>query len=157
MNLFKRLWNRNVAGTAQQLGITVPEMTIPDESVKVEYKWPDCEPIDKTDPYWKLNNNCNCNGVNYHRVEVSPGKWQWQVNEELERLAREREAHRRDLYWALRSRVLTEEEMTEVERYGKYVNIDPNTPYYAEEKERELNAALLQQFQLRATAEASKK
>lgn len=155
MNILRRWWNRQVTATAQQLGITVPEMTIPDESVKIRYKWPDCAPpdnIDKSKEYWEQYLCCNFNGINYKMFEVEPGRWQWRVNEKLERMAREYEAHRANLYWALRSRVLTDEEMSEVERYGSSLNIQPMVSYSAHEKELELNNALLQQFRMRDIA-----
>lgn len=52
--------------------------------------------------------------------------------------------------WALRSRVLTEQEMARVADYGDSLNIEPWVSYNAAEKAKELNDALLQQFRLRA-------
>src|SRR3984885_5981848 len=120
---------------------------------KPGYIWPDCPPPDEKCQYL----GCNINGINYKQSEVSPGRWQWIVNEEAEKYAREQEARRTNLYWALRSRVLTDEEMAEVETYGRYLNIQPMTPYSAHEKELDLNAALLQQFRLREIAKAANK
>jgi hypothetical protein len=133
------------------------EAAPPAKADKTKYVWPDCPPIDKTDPHWELNNNCNFNGVQYRKVEVSPGEWQWKVNEELHSRIRKEETHRSSLYWALRSRVLTEEEMAEVERYGDRLNIQNGVSYTAEAKARELNNALLQQFRLREIARTAGK
>lgn len=94
----------------------------------------------------------NCNGINYHKVEVLPGKWQWVVNEEAERRQHEHNQHRKDLYWALRSRILTDEEMDEVAQYGDSLCIEPMVSYYPAEKKQELNDALLQQFRMRQKA-----
>lgn len=57
---------------------------------------------------------------------------------------------RRNLYWALRTRVLTDEEMGRVASLGISLCIEPMTPYREIDKIRELNEALLQQFKLRA-------
>lgn len=95
----------------------------------------------------------NVNGIPYKKAEVEPGKWQWVVDEDSARLMAEEEAHRRGLYWALRSRVLTEDEMKEVDRYGDSLNIEMMVSYNEGEKKRELNDALLQQFRLRRAAE----
>lgn len=64
---------------------------------------------------------------------------------------RENEA-RRSLFWALRSRVLTEVEMAEVARLGDNLNRYYGEPYNETEKMRQLNDAILQQFRLRAVA-----
>jgi hypothetical protein len=116
-------------------------------------EWPNTTAPDKTNPYWERNNNMNCNGTQYKKAEVEPGKWQWIVDEAAMNYLAEIEKHRRDLYWALRSRVLTDAEMLEVEGYGDRLNIQPMVSYNAEEKKREMNDALLQQFKLRLAAE----
>lgn len=92
--------------------------------------------------------------------------------------AQEREARRRVLLWAARSRVLSAEEMGEVEQLGIKLVIEMLPPSYRpndlaryleggsielgrsecyrrEEKERELNDVLLQQFRLRSMESAS--
>lgn len=117
--------------------------------------WPNTTAPDKTNPYWKFNNNLTINGTPYKKSEISPGKWQWVVNEELLRLSQIRENHRRDLFWALRSRVLTDAEMTEVDGYRDSLNIEQMVSFNPAEKARELNDALLQQFKLRLAAERS--
>jgi hypothetical protein len=122
------------------------------QAAKPKYEWPDTEPIDKSDPYWELNNNLNANGTQYKKEEVSPGKWQWVVDQKIMQWKAEQAARRHALFWALRSRVLTDDEMKEVTQYGTQINIDEMVPYYEADKARELNDALLQQAKLRATA-----
>lgn len=117
---------------------------------KPKYTWPDCEPIDKSDPFWKSNNNMNCNGVQYMKREVSPGRWQWVENEEANRHSAEREARRRFIFAALWTRVLAPEEEAEALAMGNSLNIAPMTPYYAADKQRELNDAWFQQRRLQA-------
>ena len=126
---------------------------LPETCKKSEYSWPDCPPPDEKCQYL----GCNINGINYKQSEVSPGRWQWVVNEEAEKRIRDEEAHRANLYWALRSRVLNDEEMAEVERYGSSLNIQLMVSYSPHEKEMELNNALLQQFRLREIAKAANK
>ena len=92
---------------------------------KSKYTWPDCEPLDKSDPHWEFNNNANCNGIPYFRKEVSPGKWQWVIDQESLRRSNEWDQQRRDLYWALQTRVLTDDEMAQVKNYGSRLNIEP--------------------------------
>jgi hypothetical protein len=116
---------------------------------KPKYEWPDMAPPDKSNPYWEGNLNMNVNGVQYKGAEVSPGKWQWVIDDGAMKQMADMEAHRRALFWALRSRVLTDDEMREVTQYGDGLNIDTGMPYYAADKAKELNEALLQQQRLR--------
>ena len=88
----------------------------------------------------------------YHIVEYSPGKCRWEIDREGMRTAAQEEQQRRDLYFSLRSRVLTDKEMQEVADYGKYLNIDSSVPYNEGDKAKELNDALLTQFKLRLAA-----
>jgi hypothetical protein len=85
------------------------------------------------------------------------GKWvadgkaateEWMMETKLEK-------HRADLYFAMRSRVLTKKEMSEVVDYGESLT----TPLcfngcfsYPEQERRAFNDALLQQFKLRVAA-----
>jgi hypothetical protein len=62
------------------------------------------------------------------------------------------EADRRDLLWALQSRVLTDAEMAMVETLRLNLVIQSDVPYMEADKQRELNEALLQQYRLRAIA-----
>lgn len=112
-------------------------------------EWPKTTAPDKTDPYWEINNNLNNNGTEYRKVEVSPDHWEWQVDKAAMEAGARYEQQRRDLYWALRSRVLTDDEMAEVTRYGDGLNVEPMVPYRPADKAIELNDALLQQFRLR--------
>ena len=137
--------------TPQPTKAARPVAEIP-RNKKPKHQWPDCDPIDKSDEFWEFNNNININGIHYKKKEVEPGKWQFVVNEELERIAAERQRHRRELFWALRSRVLTDKEMAEVGEYGRSLNIEPMVCYKQEDKDKELNAALLQQFRMRHAA-----
>jgi hypothetical protein len=75
-------------------------------------------------------------------------------DDELEALAwlHAREVERSELLWALQSRVLTDEEMEKVGKMRMRLVIPYNTSYREEDKRRELNEALLQQFRLRAAA-----
>jgi hypothetical protein len=56
------------------------------------------------------------------------------------------------LYFAMRSRVLTEDEMKRVEHYQERLLTRDGRPYYEEEIVKQFNAALLQQFQIRTLA-----
>ena len=59
---------------------------------------------------------------------------------------------KRKLYWALRTRVLTDQEMAEVERLDLMLIIPYDMPFKESEKRAEFNAALLQQFRIRDIA-----
>lgn len=90
-------------------------------------------------------------------IPVDKSDPQWQANEESKRYFHELHQKRRDLYWALRSRVLSDDEMQQVINYGDMLNIEPMQSYISSQKAEELNAALLQQHKLRlATAQANK-
>lgn len=64
----------------------------------------------------------------------------------------ELERPRRELWRALRSRALSDEELVEVARYGASLNVEPTMPYQAGEKLQELTNALLIQQMSRAEA-----
>jgi hypothetical protein len=115
------------------------------EPAPAERVWPDAGP-----PGEFGHGGLNINGTSYRAKEVEPGKWQWVVNtESMDRMA-DLDTRRRNLYWALRSRLLTDEEMAQVASWGSSLNIDSGVCYSADEKARELNDALLQQFRFRA-------
>lgn len=72
----------------------------------------------------------------------------------------------KDLYWAMRTRVLTDEELTEVEKIGWGITIDyisytdgraSSIPYKELEKIQEFNNALLNQFKMRIFKEQAEK
>lgn len=121
-------------------------------SPEPKLKWPDCEPLDKSDPYWEFNNNLNCNGINYLKKEVSPGRWQWVENEEANRRQWEREDRKRKLFFALQTRALTPEEEIEALEHGTNLNIENMVSYSPEVKQRELQDAWFQQRRLQLLA-----
>jgi hypothetical protein len=91
---------------------------------------------------------CYSDGVHqYKRLDGA-----WVIDEEADTATARHEKTRIDLYWALRSRVLTGDEMTQVLGYGLELVIQRNTPYMPNEKHEELNLALAQQFRLRTIA-----
>jgi hypothetical protein len=120
--------------------------------IKPKHKWPDCDPVDKSDPYWEFNNNLNINGVNYLKREVAPGRWQWVENEEANRRQWERECRKMELFHALWTRALTQPEEEEAISHGDALNIQNCVPYRAEEKQRELHNAWFQQRRLQMLA-----
>lgn len=64
------------------------------------------------------------------------------------------EAHRRDLFQALKTRALSADERKEALGYRDRLNIEPNTPYFAADKTRELNEAWVVQARIQTAAEA---
>lgn len=96
------------------------------------------------------------NGVPYKQDEAG----EWIVDKEsqsrlLEYSAAENK-RKDDLYFALRSRVLSSEEMAEVQRLGTQLLVRMNggmsQSYREDELEKRLNEALLQQLRLQAVA-----
>lgn len=59
-----------------------------------------------------------------------------------------REREREDLWWALRTRLLTDDEMKQVRGWGDRLNVALATPYNGSEKRKELNDALANQAML---------
>lgn len=115
---------------------------------KPKMEWPNTTAPVKEDKW--AGGAMGINNLMYKKEEVSPGKWQWVIDRKSMAVTAKLETHRRNLYWALRSRVLTEKEMDEVTQYGDTLNIEQMVPYRAEEKMKELNDALLQQQRLRS-------
>lgn len=111
--------------------------------------WPDTDPPDKSNEYWEFNNNLNSNGTQYKKSEVSPGKWQWIVDEAAMKSMREYAQHKHDLWNALTTRVMTDAELKELAAYGSSINTENMQPYNATEKLQELHNALLIQQMLR--------
>jgi hypothetical protein len=130
-------------------GRKIPKIVNPNAKV-----WPDTDPPDKSDPNWEFNNNLSMNGTQYKKAEVSPGKWQWIVDEKAMKSLRDAESHKWALWSALTTRVLTDAELKEVDSYGSYLNIQPNVSYNAGEKLQELHNALLIQQMLRHDTKA---
>lgn len=111
-------------------------------------QWPNTTAPDKTDPYWEFNNNMNANGTPYKKVEVSPGKWEWRVDEVSLKASHDYDAHKRQIYKALRTRVLSDAELQEALDYGDYLNVEPMVGYTEAEKSKELNDAFVTQHKL---------
>lgn len=92
----------------------------------------------------------------YKTVEVSPGKCKWVINEDAMKASADRETHRQNLVTAMRSRLLTADEMQEVTQLGLVLVTPTGIPYIEADKQRELNDLYFQQFRFRAEAERSK-
>lgn len=120
------------------------------EIMSPEPKWPDTTPPDKTHAFWEINNNLNLNGVPYHKVEVEPGKWQWQVDKEVQQASWDHETRKRQLATDMQTRILTEEEMQEAIQHGIHLFTYNMQSYSCEEKQKEFNEAICQQYRLRA-------
>lgn len=110
---------------------------------------PECQP-----PTGGIQSKTGPDGDWWTQVEFEPGRWRWEWDSKRSAEAQQERDKRHRLMWAMRSRVLTDEEMALVERYGTRLNIDMGVNYKEEEKRKELNDLLFQQFRLRA---ASKK
>lgn len=130
-------------------GKEIPPIVNPDAKV-----WPDADPPDKTNEYWEFNNNLNVNGTQYKKVEVVPGKWQWKEDEAAMKFMRDAERHKMELWFALTTRVLTDDELKEAVSYGSFLNLQTMVPYNAEEKSQELTSAFLVQQRLRESQAA---
>lgn len=70
-------------------------------------------------------------------------QWRWQVSEAKKKS---------ELYWALRTRVLTDAEMAEVEQYDYNLLTRTMEPYMPSEVKAEFNQALLIQYKIRDIA-----
>ena len=156
MKLLKIIWDNLPFGMTDavvedQRAVNVVEPKL--RGPKLE--WPNTSPIDKTDPCWEFNNNTNINGTPYRKEEVSPGKWQWVVNQELLQYQRTRQSRKRKLAMDLQTRVLSEEEMQEVMRQGIYLFIENMVSYRKSDKQKEFNEAIFQQYRLRAIAKGN--
>jgi hypothetical protein len=92
----------------------------------------------------------------YKGADAGHGRCKWVVDQEATKDIQQAEAqyekHRQDLLWALRSRPLTPQEMGEVEQMGLSLVTPNNVQYDENEKVRELNDDLLQQYRLQAAA-----
>ena len=75
----------------------------------------------------------------------------------FEEQERQRERSRADLYWALRTRVLTIEEMQQVRNWDYSLVEASGGPYDAQQLKREFLDALYQQFKMRLDSEAKAK
>jgi hypothetical protein len=118
---------------------------------KRKYEWPEA-----AEPSGGFAGGCNINGTQYKVVKVSDGRWEYVVDHEAEEYLRQAESHRAALYWALQSRLLTDEESKEVERYGDSLNTPIGVSYSSTEKKSELQNALYNQARLKILALQSK-
>jgi hypothetical protein len=92
-------------------------------------------------------------GTQYKAIDAErPGRCKWVPDEEANRRMVEMDRHREELWWALRSRPLTDTEMAEVKQMGIHLTVADGVAYLEEEKMRELNDALFQQYRLQAEA-----
>ncbi len=106
-----------------------------------KYTWPNTEAPDKTDPYWQVNNNMNDNGVPYWKIEVSPGHWQWQINQKIQQEMIAEEAHRQKVWQDLSTIRMDSKELEDARGYGTELNIVPMVPYTEAIKAQEFNRA----------------
>lgn len=80
----------------------------------------------------------------YAKRELEESRYRW------ERVQRQRE-----LIWALRTRILTSEEMDEVKDFGPYILVENQSSYRQEDIERRFNDLMLLQFKMRLVKDAS--
>lgn len=84
----------------------------------------------------------------------------WALSGKMGQQFAEREAHRVDLYWALRTRLLTKAEMKEVQEYGYDLTVrmsgNMSDSFNEAEKRREFNEALMGQARLQLLANSLK-
>lgn len=86
----------------------------------------------------------------YHKKQVDPGKWQWVRDYEAEEQSQEEQNKKHELWVALSTRVLSDDEMKRVVQYGSYINVEPNVGHNPSEKLMEIQNALIIQQMLRA-------
>lgn len=79
------------------------------------------------------------------------------IDKDLVQITQKLDKKHDDLYWALRTRVLTDDEMAQVRRSGTALLMHGGETYSVSELEREFNGALLLQFQMRLVAEEHKR
>lgn len=149
-------------GATQKMRAILPDLTrlITDlgsgkkvhiDKPKPEYEWPNVAPPpagEGGDYYGRVGTE----NAQYKVVEVTPGKWQWTVDQEAMQAIADTMAHRRTLWQALQTRVLTDQEMLEALRLGDSLNIELNASYNADSKKRELDRAFRMQDVLRSMA-----
>lgn len=81
-----------------------------------EYEWPFCAP-----PSMYGDDDRLRDGVLYKRALTPEGEWSW-VRDDVATENRQNEIRRGELWRALQTRLLTEEEMIEVESHGSHLN-----------------------------------
>lgn len=140
---------KTIASLQKPDSLTISDNKEKPEKEKPELEWPNTSAPDTTNPYWEFNNNMTINGVAYHKVEINKGQWQWVEDITANEAIASYNNRKRYLMQALQSRILTDAEMNEVNSHGRDLNIYNMEPYQEEQKQRELNEALLQQHRLR--------
>lgn len=98
-------------------GILVGAVAIVAACAAMQKQWPD------TDPPRGLGFSMEIKGVWYKKIEVRPSTWQWAVDKDLMRAQTRQEAHDRELYSALGSRILSDPETAEVTRQGLFLSV----------------------------------
>lgn len=89
----------------------------------------------------------------YKMAETStPGRCDWVIDEEAMAIFAKMEKDRADLYWALRTRPISDEDMERVRKLGLALVTQSGVSYREEDKQHELNDALLQQYRIREIA-----
>lgn len=112
---------------------------------KQQLKWPHAKsPLEE--PGF---DSLNVNGTPYHKVEVTPDKWEWRVDLEGVKIQNTEDNHKKSLAYALQTRVLSADEMNEVDQYGMCLFIRNMQSYTPLEIQKEFNEAILQQYRLR--------
>lgn len=146
-------WWRSVFGvdsTAKSPTIIAPMIEPPKIESPNPYKWPNCASPTDFELKHGFYGSLNLNGTQYKKVESEPGCWQWVVDQEIMERNRSYETRRAELWWALYTRVISDEEMDEVLRYGEGISLPYNRPYHPGKKQRELSEAFVAQERLRA-------
>jgi hypothetical protein len=80
----------------------------------------------------------------------------WVVDKAAMKAVADDDEAKKNLYWALRTRVLTDKEMEQVRQEGVDLLIHNGETFNDVEKEKELNDALVTQFRIRAIAAQTK-
>lgn len=112
-------------------------------------EWPNTTPSDRHISY-------SDGHTQYKKAEVKPGQWQWVVDEEAMKSMREEADHKRKLYQALRTQLLTDTELQEALDYGDYLNTENMVPYDPTEKAKQLNDAFVTQHRFALQARKAK-
>jgi hypothetical protein len=115
--------------------------------------FPACDPPNDTEPNRIYVGD---NPYPYDKTEISPGKWMWVASKDEEVVmqaekTRAYQLRRKELWFALNTRVLTDQEYAECRDYDRNLNMD-DVVYNREEKEKQLLEGFYRQGILRLTA-----
>lgn len=122
------------------MGLFTKTKSVTDEA---KLEWPNC-----VSPEIE-NQTLNINGTPYKKSEVEPEKWQWVKDERAIESLREYQQVKSELFHALTSRVLTNEELLKAASYGSTLNTPCNISYNPKDRGEELTRAFLIQSMLR--------